>query len=264
MPLKVGIIGYGAIAKFVATALPSIDAQLVLVIARAPRFGAAREALGTGIKVVDCLGSERPDVVVDCAGHPGLQQHGADILSAGVPLITVSIGALADAALHDKLTCAARAGGTTLRLSSGAIGSLDAIASARFGLLATVTYVGRKPPEGWRGSRAETVIDLNDLGGRAVTHFKGSARDAAFLYPKNANVAAAVALSGIGFDDTRVELVADPAIETNIHEIHASGDFGEMHYTIQGKTLPGSTRSSALAAMSVVKMLSDQLSPITF
>ena len=262
--LKVGIIGYGAIAQFVAKALPGINAHLELVIARQGRFDAARSALGGDIKIVERLGNERPDVVVDCAGHGGLQQNGADILRAGVPLITVSIGALADPALHDELTNAARAGGTKLRLSTGAIGSLDAIASARFGNLETVTYVGRKPPRGWKGSRAEQIVNLDDLGDQAATHFEGSARDAALLYPKNANVAAAVALAGLGFDDTRVELIADPKVDANIHEIYAKGDFGEMQFTILGKTLPDNTRTSALAAMSVVKMLSNQSASITF
>ncbi len=262
--LKVGFIGYGAIAQFVAKTLPDIDAQLVLVIARPGRSDAAKAALRSDVKVVECLGDERPDVVVDCAGHSGLQQNGAEILRAGVPLITVSIGALADPALQEKLTLAAKAGGTKLRLSTGAIGSLDAIASARFGALETVTYTGRKPPRGWKGSRAEEVVNLDELTDQAVTHFEGSARDAALLYPKNANVAAAVALAGLGFDDTQVELIADPTVDANIHEIRAKGDFGEMQFTILGKTLPDNTRTSALAAMSVVKMLSDQSASITF
>jgi aspartate dehydrogenase len=262
--LKVGVIGHGAIAQYVSQALPGINAQLVLVIARAGRFDAARAALGSNLKVVERIGIERPDVVVDCAGHSGLQQHGVEILNAGVPLITVSIGALADQALQDKLIDAAKSGRTNLRLSTGAIGALDAIASARYGALETVTYIGRKPPRGWKGSHAEQVVNLDDMGDCSVTHFEGSARDAALLYPKNANVAAAVALAGLGFDNTRVRLIADPTVNVNIHEIHATGDFGEMQFSILGKTLPDNTRTSALAAMSVVKMLSDQSACITF
>ena len=74
-----------------------------------------------------------------------------------MPLITVSIGALAERSLYNLLLDAANAGGTKLHLSSGAIGGLDAISSARHGSLESVTNGGRKPPQGWRGSRAEEV-----------------------------------------------------------------------------------------------------------
>jgi aspartate dehydrogenase len=82
------------------------------------------------------------------------------------------------------------------------------------------------------------------------------------LYPKNANVAAAIALAGIGFEKTRVKLIADPTITKNSHEIRAEGDFGNMLFSIQGNTLPGNPHTSALAAMSVVKLLSKETSQI--
>ena len=262
--LRVGLIGYGAIAQFVHKALPSANAKIVLIIVRPDKCAKARSALGPDINVVECLGNERPDIVVDCAGHSALQKHGVEILSAGVPLITVSIGALADQSLHNQLSEAAMAGSTTLRLSSGAIGGLDALASAQHGCLKSVTYIGCKPPNGWRGSRAEDIINLDNMGDEAVTHFEGSARDAALLYPKNANVAAAVALAGLGFDNTSVKLIADPNVSANTHEIRANGDFGQMQFSIEGRTLPDNARTSALAAMSVVKMLLEESSYITF
>ena len=93
-------------------------------------------------------------------------------------------------------------------------------------------------------------------------HFSGNARDAALEYPKNANVAASVALAGIGFDDTRVELVADPGIDRNVHEVLARGDFGRCEFCIEGLALPGNPRSSAITAMSVVREILGGVSPI--
>lgn len=262
--MKVGFIGYGAIAQYVAAALPDIGADIAFVITRAGREQAAKDALGRNILTLSDIGEVRADVVVDCAGHAGLAAHGAAILRAGIPLVTVSIGALADDRLLGALTQAADQGGARLHLATGAIGGLDALTSARIGVLTAVTYTGRKPPLGWKGSPAEQVMDLDAPGAEETVHFEGTARAAALAYPKNANVAAAVALAGLGFDNTHVRLIADPAIDANIHEITAEGDFGRFAFTIEGNTLPNNPRTSALAAMSVVKMIAARQQAVVF
>jgi aspartate dehydrogenase len=75
------------------------------------------------------------------------------------------------------------------------------------------------------------------------------------LYPQNANVAAAVALAGLGFDATEVELVADPDAPGNIHEIVAEGVAGRLAIQLQGKASRTNPKTSALAALSVARAL---------
>jgi aspartate dehydrogenase len=252
--MRIGIIGAGAIAGFVARELslrPSFD--LVAHLTRTPRDG-------TVTRVADL---PPVDLLVDCAGHAGLAAHGAKALAHGIDVLTLSLGALADDALSAQLADAARAGGSRLLVASGAIGALDALRAGRVGGLDRVTYTGRKPPAGWRGSPAEKTLDLDSLT-EASTHFTGTARDAARLYPKNANVAAAVALAGAGFDATQVTLIADPSAPGNIHEIEASGTFGSLSFQITGKGFPDNPRSSALAAMSAIAAIEQSTAPIRF
>ncbi|MTI17732.1 aspartate dehydrogenase [Rhodobacteraceae bacterium RKSG542] len=264
--MKLGLIGNGAIAQFVRRALEAHGHEIGAVLLRPARIAQMSPIPNDGPLYVGSV-AELPDDldhVIDCAGHEALRQYGTDVLRAGFDLTTVSIGALADKALEAALEDAALEGDSKLHLASGAIGALDTLRAARVGNLTKVRYTGRKPPKGWLGSPAQESIDLENLGDRPQTHFVGTARQAALEYPKNANVAAAVALSGVGFDETEVVLVADPAISVNIHEIEVTGDFGSFEFRILGNALPDNPRSSALAAMSVVGCVLQETKPIVF
>lgn len=262
--MNIGIIGEGAIGRYVRDRLLERGHSLRALLLRPERLKTRTTERGDTLRVSSV--AELPDDIdhmIDCAGHAALRSYGPDILRRGTNLTTVSIGALADPDLYRDLEQAATEGRARLYLASGAIGALDCLRAARVGNLRSVTYTGRKPPRSWKDSPAETRLKLDDLDAAAV-HFDGTARIAAIEYPKNANVAAAVALAGIGFDDTRVRLIADPGIDENIHEIEASGDFGRFSFEIRGNALPDNPRSSALAAMSVVSRLEQASGRIGF
>lgn len=260
----IAIIGCGAIGEAVARFLTDHqEVHIGAAIVEPGMEARAQEVFGDDVEVVHAIGdvSTGLNLAVDCAGHPALRQHGEAILASGLDLLSVSSGALADAGFRDKLALAAARAGSQLRLVSGAIGALDALSASDVGDLTQVIYRGRKPPQGWRGSPAEAKLDLDSLT-EATAHFNGSARDAALEYPKNANVAASVALAGIGFDATQVELIADPDIERNVHEIVAEGDFGRFAFRVEGNSLPDNPRSSALTAMSVVREILNRTASI--
>src|SRR5690606_2170396 len=207
------------------------------------------------------LAESHPDVLVECAGHGALTAHVLPALRQGIPCLVVSIGALSEPGLAEALEEAAAHGATQVHLLSGAIGGIDALSAARMAGLDTVTYIGRKPPLGWLGSPAEEKLDLRNLKEKAM-FFEGSAREAARLFPKNANVAATLSLAGVGLDQTRVQLYADPSVDQNIHYYEAQGAFGNMAVTMQGKPLASNPKTSALTVYSVVRALRNLVSPL--
>ncbi len=262
--LTVAVIGYGAIADHVISeilAVPQIDLTSLLCrepsLPKATAYAEGRFAVVTSVDQLD----SKPDLLIDCAGHEGLKSHGPAALKNGIDVISISTGALAESGFALELEDAARTGKAILTLLPGAIGGTDVIAAAATGDLEKVVYTGRKPPQGWHGSRAETVCDLETLT-EPFEHFIGTAREAATLYPTNANVAATLALVGVGLDKTEVRLLADPTVTRNTHEIEAEGSFGKVSITVEGNTLPNNPKSSALAAMSIVADLKRRLLPI--
>lgn len=263
-PLNIALVGHGAIAGYVVDqVLPVSGITIAALICRetsldrAEAFAKKRFSVVTSVDQLD----PRPDLLVDCAGHSGLASHAPGALAHGIDVISISTGALAQPGLVDELERCATEGDAALRFLSGAVGGIDALTAASAGDIDRVVYTGRKPPLGWSGSPAEEKCDLSSLS-EPFEHYSGSAREAARLYPKNANVAATIALASIGLDNVQVSLIADPDADQNIHEIDAEGAFGSLHVRVEGNPLPGNPKSSALAAMSIVGELKRRISPI--
>ena len=202
----VGLIGCGGIAQDVVAALcasPANGVSVIGALARPGRGEAARAKL-CGIDVVESLDdllALGPALVAEVAGQSAVAEHGSAVLRSGIDCLVISVGALADPVLLARLRSAAQDGSSRILLPAGAIGGIDAIAAMRVAGLTSVRYRSRKPPAAWRGSPAENLVDLAGLTRRTVL-YKGTAGEAALLYPQNANVAAAVALAGLGFDAT--------------------------------------------------------------
>ncbi|QRG79820.1 aspartate dehydrogenase [Citrobacter sp. R56] len=246
---KIMLIGYGAMAQAVIERLPP---QVVIgwIVARESHHATICEQFGGTVTALitpmDC--AETPDLVLECASQQAVAQYGEAVLARGWHLAVISTGALADSALEQRLLNASG----RLTLLSGAVAGIDGLAAAKEGGLERVTYQSRKSPASWRGSYAEQLIDLNAVS-EAQIFFEGSAREAARLFPANANVAATVALGGIGMDDTRVQLMVDPATKRNTHTLHVEGLFGEFHLELSGLPLASNPKTSTLAALSAVR-----------
>lgn len=257
-PMRVGLIGFGAIGRAVA-ALVAAEAAgsvaIVGVLVRDParsRPQLAAPAVGTAMALLALA----PEVVVEAGGHAALATHGPAILRAGRDLIAVSVGALADPATHDALIAAAQEGGARLIVASGAIGGLDALSAAALGGLARVTHTTRKPPRSLLpADEAAALTEAREL-------FRGSARAGALRYPESINVAAAVSLAGIGLDRTEVRVIADPGVSRNHHEVVAEGTFGRFCFTIENVPSDDNPRTGRLVAPSIVRALRRRRAPL--
>lgn len=253
-PQPVVLIGFGAIGSAVFERMAAhASVRIAQVVVSERQREAVQERLGTRAQVLTEVPADAP-LVLECAGHGALAQHVLPALARGSECAILSIGALATDDLAARLEAAARQGGTRLHLLPGAIGGIDAIAAARLAGLDEVLYTGRKPPAGWMGTPAEQVVNLDTLQEPAVI-LEASAREAARLYPKNANVAATLSLAGLGLDQTRVRLIADPGVRENVHEVEVRGAFGEMKITMRGKPLADNPKTSALTVMSALRFL---------
>lgn len=248
--IRVAVVGYGAIGRRVLATIATLspDAQLAVLSQRVDDFAGIPDSIFTTTHS-EALLAWCPTLVVECAGHAAVAELGVTILSNGCDFMVVSVGALVDDSLRSALEAASRKGGR-LQTVSGAIGGLDALAAARVAGIDEVIYTGRKPPCAWRGTCAEKEVDLNRIDSPTLI-FEGTAADAARLYPKNANVTAAVALAGVGFERTTVRIFADPSIEKNVHELHACGPFGTLNLRLENEPLPDNPKTSWLAALSI-------------
>ena len=203
-----------------------------------------------------------PDYVVEADSPATCAAVMSEIVKAGVPMIVLSTGAFAQPGLLDQVQCLSRQSGSQVYLASGAIGALDLMQAASLMGPVETTVINRKPPHSLEGAPA--------LGGRALSQteaaqvFSGSAREAIQFFPQNVNVAVTAALMTAGLDDTRVEIISDPAMVFNSHQIELKGRFGRAMVTIDSAPSPQNPKSSELAAWSVLALLKRLSGPLTF
>jgi aspartate dehydrogenase len=262
-PLAVAIGGFGAIGRAVAARLDrGIEGlRLVAVSARdAARAKAAMAELRTPVPVLPLarLG-EAAEVVVECAPAAVLREIAEPALTRSRILMVLSAGALLDN--FDLVELARRHGGRIV-VPSGALLGLDAVAGAAEGTITRVHMVTRKPPQGLAGAPylEERGISLDGLR-TAKLVFSGSAHAAARGFPANVNVAAALALAGIGPERTTIEIWADPGVSRNTHRIEVEAD--AARFSMQIENVPSENpKTGRLTALSVLAALKKLVGPL--
>jgi aspartate dehydrogenase len=258
--IRAVFIGWGAINIRVGALLTLRNAAVEIVGIATLDTPESRAAIPPGIRFLTSpreLAALRPDIVVEAAGRAAIDIWAEAALAAAPAMIVASTSAFCDEPLLARLVDVAGQHGSRIFIPSGAIGAVDALASAAVLGLDEVTHQIVKPPVAWRGTPAEKLLDLESLRERAV-FFSGSAREAASRYPQNANATVVTALAGVGLDKTRVEMVADPAVRINGHRIAARGAFGRLEILLENNPLATNPKSSELTALSLVRLIEHQ------
>ncbi len=243
MALRIGIIGCGAIGNSIAKAIGAGrggDAKIVAV------FDGDRERAGELAKKSDSKIAQNidelvreSDLVLECASQGAVREYGPKI-AGKKDFVVMSVGALLDGALMGELVSKAKKGGKKIFVPSGAVCGLDGLKGAGIGKVESVRLTTTKPPKS---------LGLEVMGRTVV--FVGTPEEAVKKFPANINVSAAVRLTA-GGAPVKVEIVADPDAELNMHEVRAKGEFGELLCKTENLPSKDNPKTSALAAMSAV------------
>lgn len=260
--MRLALIGWGAIARTAAKMLVDTPVEIVAVAVRdtaAPRAGLPPSASVIGDPAD--LAATQPDVVAEAAGRASVAPWGQAALEAGADFVVSSVSAFADATVLESLRATAVENGAHVHIQPGALGGIDALAGARLMGIDQVEHRITKPPGAWLGTEAEVLCALDELTNPEV-FFTANAAETASRFPKNANVAMTTALAGLGPTATTITLVADPAATTNRHEIAAYGAFGRLNVSIANSPLPDNPKTSAMAALNLVRSIQNRVNPI--
>ncbi|HDM36865.1 MAG TPA: aspartate dehydrogenase [Candidatus Syntrophoarchaeum butanivorans] len=256
--LRIGIIGCGAIAEAIVKGSSSLDRiKITGLYDRHPEkvsylSGLLREP-PEALTFDDMLGA--CDLIIEAASQGAVKEFVPPALEAGKDVMIMSVGALGDQELLDRIKRIAEANNCKIYIPSGAIAGVDGVKAAAGSKIKRVRLTTRKPPRAFGVENEENAMHERVL-------FEGPAREAVKLFPANVNVSLTLSLAGMGPDRTEVRIIQDPSIDLNIHEVEVEGDFGRMHLRFENLPSPSNPKTSFLAALSAIALIKRVSEPI--
>lgn len=243
--MKVGIVGCGAIANIITNFAveDKLGVELKFFydkdIERAENLATLVD--GTAVfDIEDML--DKVDLIIEAAAPDAVEKVIPPILERGINVIIMSVGALMNFELKNRLEKLAIENDAKIYIPSGAIVGLDGMKAASIGKIKKVTLVTRKPPRSLGISTDEKKV-----------LFEGTASEAVKKFPLNINVAAALSIASNM--DIDVKIVVDPSVDRNLHEVNVIGDFGEFRTSTENMRCSMNPKTSVMAAYSAVKLL---------
>src|SRR5262249_11965759 len=218
---RVAIAGLGAIGRVLARRLHEGVPGLALACAAAHDRARAQvwldgERIACPLVELDAMPTHA-DLAIECAPASVIERICRPMLGAGKAVMVLSCGALLE---RPALIALAKERGGQIIVPTGALLGLDAVTAAAEGRIHSVRMITRSARRALPGAPSREPTALAGGGRReAKGVFSGPAREGAAGSPANVNVAAALALAGIGPERTMIEIWADPAVDRNCHSI---------------------------------------------
>lgn len=256
-PTRIAIAGLGAIGRALAQRIGrgTIPGTRLACVAARDEAKARDWLAAEGLAVPVVPLAEFPahaDLAVECAPAAIIEEICTPMLTAGRRVMVLSCGALLP---RPHLIELAMAHHGQIIVPTGALLGLDAVTAAAEGTIHSVKMTTRKPPKGLAGAPhlVENGLDM-DAVTEPVRVFSGTASEAARGFPANVNVAAALALAGIGPDRTTIDIWADPTVTRNCHTIEVDADSAK--FTLSIENIPSENpKTGRITALSVVAAL---------
>lgn len=267
MKKKISIIGCGAIGSELAQHVDSNMAKNVTLLSildiRPENAETLKSKLSNNSPLLfnnfdDFVKSEsfkEVELVIEAASQNAITSYLNQLISFKKDVLVMSVGAFANSAFFSEVSRNVESNDINIYVPSGAIAGIDALKSVK-NSVSYVTLTTTKNPNSLKDSPffKNNNFTVDSIKKRTLL-FEGSAIEAVQNFPANVNVAALLGLAGIGVEKTKVNVIADPSIRINKHEIKVIGKFGEL--IVRVKNIPSSTnpKTSYLAILSVIECL---------
>jgi aspartate dehydrogenase len=245
---RLGVIGCGAIAQEIVRAVREgvVNANIIVMMDIYPEKCQKLAEMLTEkpsiVTSIDDFLQADIDYAIEAASQQAVREYGEKILSKGVSLVVLSVGALLDPDTRHKLEKAAEESGARIYAPTGAIAGLDAVRAARIAGIETVKLRTIKPAKSL-GVNVDKPTKL----------YEGPAHEAVKLYPFNINVAAALSLAA--GKEAQVEIIADPNATRNTHIIIVESPATRIEIKVENTPSKTNPKTSWLAALSAIELL---------
>ena len=256
-PKRIGVIGYGQIGSALCDHLAggSVDDIDIIGIYENNAAMGAKIPEGLLCASIEDLLAQRPDLVVEAA-HPVAVHLNGEAVLRQCDLLIMSVSALGDQELEDRMRQAGRENHTRLYIPHGATLGLDGLRDG-LSLWEEVAITMRKNPRNLNFSEAPGLEPAPDSG--EVVLYDGPTRGVLALFPKNVNSHATLALATLGMERTRSILISDTNMDDSVIEIDAYGAGTRIHIE-RRNPIKGVT--GKLTILSVLQSIRNILGPM--